>query len=307
MYLSLKKRLLGAGYPQEYLCLAKNDYDRPFKVVIEGTKLDISESHMMLGYSPLLIGIPILGNINNSPVKLNFLFNDEVIASIGMKHIKNVNAGNHILPVYEGVKAEHKFIPAIGRMLLGARQYLRSLKKGNVRLKGNIYDQVRTAYSVPREISIVTTGNRGTYNIFPTDLHGRINKDHYADSLRINGNAGKQVERSGQMVLSRIDASQFEQAYSLGKNHMAELKSIPGDNKFLLSEKFKLPVADGAISYLELERIAGEGFDAGVHRVHIFRIVNEKILGKGNPLAHIHNYAAAWRQRQGIKTEYLFR
>jgi hypothetical protein len=307
MISALKKKLLGVSFPQEYLCLAKDLYVHPFRVEIEAKKLDVSENHMMLGYSPLIIGIPMPPGNNYEKVTLNFLFEGKVIASINMNQIHQVKAGNSILHVYEGVRVKHEFVPKFSRLLLGARGYLRSLKKGNVRLKGNIYDQVRVAYSVPREISIVTTGSNGYYNIFPTDLHGRINKEYYADSLRISGKAGKQVEDSGHLVLSRIDASYYKQSYTLGKNHMADLKPIGEDEDMQLSEKLSLPVAAGAISYLELERIAGVGFDKGVHRVHIFRIINEKFLRNGNPLAHIHNYAAAWRENHGIKTDYLFR
>lgn len=307
MFSIIKKKVLGVDFPQEYLCVAADKYAHPFRIEIESMKLDVSEAHMMLGYSPLLIGIPILTENGDEYITLNFLFNEKVIAFIRMKKISAIKAGNTILHVYEGIKAKHEFIPEFSKLLLGLRHYLRSLRKGNVRLKGNIYDQVRAAYSVPREISIVTTGPPGYYNIFPTDLHGRINEEYYADSLRTGGNAGKQVEDSGRMVLSRIDVTHYMQAYSLGKNHMAELKPIPSGGNMILSEKFGLPVSVGALSYLELERISAEGLVKGIHKVHIFRIINEKILKKGSQLAHIHNYAAAWRVKNGIKTEYLYR
>lgn len=303
----LKKRLLGVDFPQEYLCFGKNQYTNRFRVEIESSKLDVGNSHIMLGYSPLLIGIPMTPGNDDERITLNFLNEVNVIASITLNKIQTVNSGNSILQIYEGARAKHEFIPRLSRILLGLRQYLRSLRKGNIRLKGNIYDQVRVAYSVPREISIVTTGSDGYFNMFPTDLHGRINYEHYADSLRIGGKAGKQVEDSGRMVLSRIDASYYKQSYSLGKNHMAELKPIGADSNITLSEKLSLPVAGGAISYIELERISGVGFDKGVHRIHIFRIINEKLIKDGSPLAHIHNYAAAWRENNGIKTEYLYR
>ena len=160
---------------------------------------------------------------------------------------------------------------------------------------------------MPREISIVTTGPPGFYNIFPTDLHGRINEEYYADSLRSSGNAGKQVEDSGRMVISRIDAAQYREAYSLGRNHMAELKTSHFESGMILSEKLGLPVAEGALSYIELERIATEGFVKGIHRVLIFRIINEKIIKIGSPLAHIHNYTAAWMEKRVIMTKYLYR
>ena len=70
--------------------------------------------------------------------------------------------------------------------------------------------------------------------MFPTDLHGQVNDGFYVGSLRHGGKANEQVERSKNIALSRVDLSWCKQAYTLGKNHMQDLKDF---NSFLISNK----------------------------------------------------------------------
>jgi hypothetical protein len=180
-------------------------------------------------------------------------------------------------------------------------------KKGNIFLNNNLYTQVQIAYSVPRIISLITVGSGGLYNLFPTDLHGLVNEQYYVSSLRHGGEACKQVENAGRIVISQVPSEVYKTVYALGKNHMQELK--PKENFFFSESQsgvFKLPMPKSLLSYRELE-LAGS-FEHGIHKLFLYKIISSQAVRKDpSTLAHIHNCYATWRHRKGLPGNYLLR
>ncbi|MER3328232.1 MAG: hypothetical protein RIF34_01550, partial [Candidatus Kapaibacterium sp.] len=152
----------------------------------------------------------------------------------------------------------------------------------------------------------ITVAENELMNMFPTDLHGGIDKDHYISSLRIGGEACEQIERIGRIIVSDIDSVFYQSAYDLGKNHMQSMKPL---TKFDLSneysEVFKFPLPTGVGSYKELEVM--ETFDIGIHRLFIYNVLRERTVKPISPLFHIHSYYAQWRKNNKLPTDYLFR
>src|SRR4029077_21058346 len=107
--------------------------------------------------------------------------------------------------------------------------------------------------------------------------------------------------------LSQVSADAYKLAYSLGKNHMQELRpreDLPFDEA--LSASFLLPLPQGVVSYRELELT--ESFDHGIHRLLLFKIVSQHAVREDMAtLAHIHNAYATWRHNKGLAGNYLLR
>jgi len=96
-------------------------------------------------------------------------------------------------------------------------------------------------------------------------------------------------------------------AYSLGKNHMQEVK--PKRN-FLFSESvskvFSLPLPESSLKYYELSLL--DSFNQGIHKLLLYKIVwNETVDPEPSTLAHIHNCYATWRHQRGLPGNYLLR
>jgi hypothetical protein len=166
---------------------------------------------------------------------------------------------------------------------------------------------VQIAYAVPRNISLITVGNNGLYNLFPTDLHGQLDQAHYIISLRTGGKAAQQVAAAGKLLISQVHADAYKIVYGLGKNHMQELKAIKnfpfrGD----WSEKFTLPLPKHAVASREL--ILLDTFTHGIHNIMLFKIVSDSHPEpQSESLAHIHNSYATWRYKNGLPGNYLLR
>jgi hypothetical protein len=79
---------------------------------------------------------------------------------------------------------------------------------------------------------------------------------------------------------------------------MQELKSF---SAFRLcgrkSKLLHLPLPASVLQYMELELFTS--FDAGIHRIHLYRILHTEKVKDGLTLAHIHQYYAQWRIDHG--------
>jgi len=316
-------KLNGLHFNQEYLCLTKEYLDQPLFVYIIADKRiikDITNHHLFTGYSPLVFTFPFYKEIDlSNHENINILFsyrefkpNDvlnakDALASITLKKIHEQGLENDRFFYYEGRTASHRFISSFYQAVIQFQNQLYNKKPGNVYLPGNLLKQVQVAYSLPRIISLITVKQNDLFNLFPTDLHGQIDDEHYIISLRYEGKAANQVEMTQKILITEIDPSFYKTVYSLGKNHMQELKA---KDQFPFSEGFsdllQLPLPKSAVCYRELE--LEQRLDHGIHRFFLFKIINKKlIVDKPDTLAHIHNVYATWRHNKGLPGNYLLR
>jgi flavin reductase (DIM6/NTAB) family NADH-FMN oxidoreductase RutF len=317
----LLNKLNGLHYRQEYLCLAKESFQNPLHAYFVNDShivKDITNEHLFTGYSPLIF------TLNSSEFKEPFFTikiafsqlslqpNDffkerDALAELSLRFIQKQKVGNNEIYYYEGVRGEHQFLPVFRQYIVGLNNQLYNRKTGNVFLNKNLYKQVQIAYSIPRIISLVTVGSGGLYNLFPTDLHGPVNDQYYVSSLRHGGEACKQVESAGRIVISQVHSEAYKTVYSLGKNHMQQLK--PKENFFFseaLSKALSLPLPGSVLSYRELELV--DSFEHGIHNLLLYKIVSSQVVSTElSTLSHIHNCYATWRYHKGLPGHYLLR
>lgn len=327
----VKEKILGSALPQEYACLALETIKDPLRVLLtvkeKGTFIDVSDSHLFLGYKPLIMGIS-LGNssehydhllkckeiclsFHDSEFERNinwrgFPSPNKSVARMILLKKHTMECDVNTLFLFEGVYAQHEFINGFNQFINRQREKRRRDRKVNINLSENLADQVQIAYSIPRIISIITLSAHNKMNMFPTDLHGAVGNDFYIGSLRHGGQANEQVEQFKRIALSRVDVSWCKQAYVLGKNHMQDLKEF---NSFLIGIKrsacFGIPLPEAMLSYRELEQT--NSVDIGIHRVHSYRVANELQGPAALTLSHIHRFYAQWRVSNGKPTKFYWR
>jgi flavin reductase (DIM6/NTAB) family NADH-FMN oxidoreductase RutF len=316
----IKKFLTGLTIPQEYVCLNSKELQYPLSVFlsVDKGKLDVTASHLFLGYKPLILALPFKVNDQSYQVVKNLnqlsldFENPEAIKPTRLAQLVLKRIGEKVFEkdgilFYEGTLGEHRFMYFIHQWTAQQREKFRKQNSNNVGLPGNLVEQVRIAYSVPRRISIVTVSDGNLMNMFPTDLHGPVGEKFYAGSLRLGGLANDQIEKSKRIVISEVEPSFYKHAYSFGKNHMRELQK---ESEFPLhsirSRNFNFPLPVAVTSYRELKRI--DSFDVGIHRVHLYEVIHQQTIQDNKPsLTHIHQYYAQWRLDHGLETNMLLR
>ena len=298
----------------------------PLKVILSSknnaNESDVTASHIFLGYKPLVIGLIandadllsdeiclsfVHGSFNSDTKWNGFSTDSRAVARILLKKVQQKDLDGQLIYLFEAWHAEHRLIGAFHQFVNNTREKFKTRGKDNVSLPGNLFDQVRIAYSVPRKISVVTVSDSTLVNMFPTDLHGAIGNSYYASSLRIGGRANAQVESLRRIVISDVDASSYMEVYSMGKNHMMDLQN---EGRFMLhhqrSRIFNFPLPEWALRYKEM--IHQGSTDLGIHRIHFYRVINNRVLENAGPtLAHIQQYYAQWRMDQDLPTTLMLR
>jgi hypothetical protein len=315
-------KLNGLHYPQEYLCLAHETFEQPLHAYLidDGIPIkDITKLHSFVGYSPLIFSLSsaAIDPIRSSTINIAFTQHElhpngsfkpkDAIAMLCLKKIKEQEAGNETILYYEGVKGSHHFISPFHQFMIQLHNRLYNNKTGNVYLPGNLYKQVQVAYSLPRNISMITVRQNNRFNLFPTDLHGPVNEDLYIVSLRHDGKACEQVISAGRILLTQVDSDFYKMAYALGKNHMQQMSTMenyPFSDG--VSVHLQLPLPRSALFYRELE--LRDSFIHGIHQVMLFKtLYRQRFQDNPSTLAHIHNVYATWRQNKGLPGNYLLR
>jgi flavin reductase (DIM6/NTAB) family NADH-FMN oxidoreductase RutF len=325
----VRKLLLGTGLPQEYLCI-KESLEAPLSVFLTGKSTayqkEVSRSHLFLGYRPLVMAVVfdkssddakwadqqdqvclsfIQGALTINSNWKGFGTDQRAVANLALEKIKTFELGDSRVFVLQGEAGAHKFLSVFHQVANQLKEKLMKKLPGNIDLPGNLYDQVITAYAIPRSISVITVLDGSKMNLFPTDLHGPAGS-YYLSSLRIGGKANEQIERTGTIAMSRVDPIAFRLVYEAGKNHMADPTSP--DNFKLAKVRSKvggIPLPEAVLSYKELEQTGS--FDVGIHRIHYYEVVASEVLTAGPGLAHVHRYYAQWRLNQHLHTEIFFR
>jgi flavin reductase (DIM6/NTAB) family NADH-FMN oxidoreductase RutF len=312
--------------PQEYVCVALEDMpDHPsvFMTTRDSTQIiDVTSRHLMLGYKPLMIAIPLDDTDRErqsvSRICLSFTggefkpggrwrgFNTAA-NSIARLTLSRMNDGLKVpgLAIFAGEYGEHSFLPLHQAWANRLSDLIRTKPGSDANLEGNPYKQARIAYSVPRTISVVTVKDGDLLNYFPTDLHGAFGSDQYLSSLRIGGLACDQVQRTSRIVISTVDVEAFRQTYALGKNHMRMPQPAGNFEQAAILSPSGIPVYPNATRYLELDR-SGH-WDSGIHRIFKYRVAGKGHVRDGKTLAHIHRYYAQWRLNHHRSAEYFFR
>ena len=315
----LLSRFNGLHFSQEYICFGQELFHQPlFAYLVNQEKVikDITGLHAFVGYCPLVYAIP--SAITREPyIRLAFsaearqpndIFKEkDAIALLDLQMINEISMGSSTTVFYEGISGRHQFLSAFHQAVIRVYNHLYNRKPGNVFLHDDLYRQVQIADAIPRNISLITVGQDGLFNCFPTDLHGPFEKDHYMISLRHQGKACRQVIGAGNILLTEMDSRQYKTVYSLGKNHMQDFKS-PEHFHFSrsVSLHFGLPVPEKGVRYRELA--LEDSFNHGIHKIMMFRVVNQESLDQeSTTLAHIHAAYATWRQNKALPGNYLLR
>jgi hypothetical protein len=316
----LLDKLNGLYFSQEYLCLSKESFAQPLHVcLVENARVikEITESHLFVGYSPLIFAFSSSTSGENRQLDLlftarPFLPNEivrkkDAIARLSLQRIHALAGSADTIEFYEGIKGTHHFVSPFHQSIIQLANKLYNKTAGNVFLQGNLYSQIQIAYSLPRKICLITVGENKLYNVFPTDLHGQINEQEYIISLRHEGKACHEVEHAAKIALSDMPVDQYKDVYSLGKNHTKALRDASEFNFGRAHSKlFSLPLPNKVLSYKEL--MLETSFIHGIHKILLFKIAHEeKFTTTPATLSHVHNCYATWRHSQGLPSNFLLR
>ena len=139
-------KLNGLKFSQEYLCLSREDFTDPLKIILKSGNInkDITAGHAFIGYKPLIIAIP-LDTLPVIPdlISADFIHKNKKIASLKLRLFHKLNLEE--IAFYESKYGSHRFITSFHQFISGLYNSLYNKKSGNVYLKNNLLKQVQIA------------------------------------------------------------------------------------------------------------------------------------------------------------------
>lgn len=299
----LKKLLLGVVHQQEYICAQAGGVHGELNcfALVNGNKIPVTDELLFLGYRPLIMGW-ITEKFENKELVLLFERKDngKLIASLRLHIEQKFPLEEKTLFLFKGISSMQKFESGFHRFMFSWYERFRTKKPGNIDLDPELYNQVKIAYSIPREIKLVTLGKENAWNVFPTDLHGRAGNKAYIISLRNDKKACRQVMETGKLALWSVSADHAAEVYALGKNHSSDLS--PAENHSFTGNKsdtFHFPEPTGAINCEELELQNTLG-DIGIHRILLFKSISGNSPDAPQRLMHLHRSYLQWHIKNGF-------
>jgi flavin reductase (DIM6/NTAB) family NADH-FMN oxidoreductase RutF len=148
----------------------------------------------------------------------------------------------------------------------------------------------------PHPVVLTSLTDETGGNIFPMNIMGNLDEDHFAFALKDSRRAAHLVERIGRIAMSNIPIQYAPLAYQFAVHHTMDyidFDKLP----FGLRESsvFGIPVPEFALRVRELE--IKKVHPIGSHTLFIAQIVHDEIISRELGLSVIHGFYQAWRLR----------
>ncbi|CAN5909392.1 hypothetical protein BH11BAC7_BH11BAC7_05680 [soil metagenome] len=299
----LKKLLLGITHPQEYICAAAGTISAGLDcyALVNDKRINVTDSLLFLGYRPLVMAW-VTTEFEGRELVLQFVRKDNkaLVATLKLKPAEKFPLEEKTIFLFKGIGSSQKLESRFHQFMFRWYERFRPKQNGNIDLDPELYNQVKIAYSIPREIKVVTLEKENKWNVFPTDLHGKAGSASYIISLRHDKQPCRQLMETGKLALWSVNADRAQEVYAMGKNHSrdfsaAENFSFTGNE----SPQFHFPEPVGAINCEELE-LRSTIADIGIHRIFLLKSVSRNPSSDPQRLMHIHRAYYQWHIKNGF-------
>jgi flavin reductase (DIM6/NTAB) family NADH-FMN oxidoreductase RutF len=171
-------------------------------------------------------------------------------------------------------------------------------KPGNFSMPPEAVHQMMVFYMCPRPVVAVSVEHGTHRNLFPMDLIGHLDGEHFSLALRTTSPSIDAMVAAGRVAIADFPATEVRTAYALGAHHRDSLASW-ADASVALSRSrlFELPVPASALRVREISFLTSETI--GSHRMFIGRVVSDDVRGSGPQLCHVPGIYARFRTRAG--------
>ena len=297
--LAVVKRLLRKLFPalfptSEYVTGSAEGLPCMLKcvAVVDGKRIEFEKQPMFLGYKPLVMGVcvpyeqtELFRSARSIGLNYENIKSNQKVARIDLKYDQQVELDDTTLLLFIGISSSQNFERTVERWAFKVNQWLSTKSANNIDLSSTEYDQLKIAYSVPREIRMVTVRHELGANSFPIDLFGSAGMKHLILSLRHEKKSCSQILEAKQITMRHMFGTYAPIAYFTGRCHSMNW------------HKAVLPPDQIGKEEFEFKQIIG---DYGVHRVILLSRISPTVAESPEKLVHVHRSYANWHIRQGF-------
>jgi flavin reductase (DIM6/NTAB) family NADH-FMN oxidoreductase RutF len=309
---AFRQLLLGSANVPQQCVIGIRDPQSEISVWLEGagTLIDVTHNNVMVGASPLAIGIG-LGKTDcqaarRSRLSLRFRAmkgERRLLGEIRLRMTEAIPIGEEQLCVFETRGCRNYCVPRVRLWIRNMHHAYRKWK--SERRSAAPASQIRTSelrsvfafYICPRPVVLVSVLHQGVGNIFPMDLIGPVGTRHFALALHNTSAPMRLVERSRRIAVSNVPIEHSSHAFELGKNHNIPAMDFSGLSfPTIPSETFGIPVPQFSLRTREMQIETVRTLES--HTLFVATVVKDRSRNEGVQMFQIHGFYQAWRQRQ---------
>ena len=271
--------------------------------------IDVSDRHVPVSMRPLVIGLRLDDVTAAPPARgLTLVALDRAtgveLGAIALEGAGTLPIGTQTLSLCRTIGSRNVTRGAVTRATRYALAWIHA-KRAPARGDGlcmsaadlrclNVY------YCWPRPVFLVGVAHDGRNNLFPMDLVGRVDPDHFLLTLRATSPAIELMETSRVIAMSGAPADRLQAVYALGAHHRkqsVDTSALPFPVR--LSPLHGLPMlTDGFTRELTVQQVHRVGSHVMfVCRVDVEQGTTERQLG------HVSEMYAEWLAERGRTVE----
>ena len=273
------------------------------------TPRDVSECHVPVSMRPLVLGLRLDEAVDErSPASLRLIARDRAtddkLGEITLAPVGSLSLGSSVLSLFRTTRSRNAMVsPATRwrRYTLAWIHAQRAPSRGDGLCMSaadlrclNIY------YTWPRRVFLVGVGAGERTNLFPMDLVGRADPEHFLLALRASSPAIELMEASRVIAMSGAPAEQLGAIYALGAHHRkasVDTSALPFPVR--RSPLHGLPIlTEGFTRELTVQHV----HRVGSHVLFVCRVDDEKGATR-RQLGHVSLMYAEWRAKRGRPVE----
>lgn len=306
------KRLLSSlwhGRPLRHLPIALGASDQPLaRFELQGLAaepIDVSDRHVPVSMRPLVLGLRIddlagAEHARRLTVVARDSASDEYLGEIALEPAGTLPIGTRTLSLFRTIGSRNATSRGPARTWRYALAWIHA-RRAPARGDGlcmsaadlrclNVY------YTWPRRVFLVGVAHGERSNVFPMDLVGRVDPDHFLLALRATSPAIELMETSRVIAMSGAPADRLQTIYSLGAHHRkASVDTSVLPFPVRRSPRHGLPMlAEGFTRELTVQEV----YRVGSHVLFICR-VDEEQGTTPRQLGHVSEMYVEWMRRRG--------
>ena len=309
---ALRQWVLGSANVPQQCVLGLRDPQSEVGVWLEGagTPIDVTHNNVMVGASPLAIGIGLGKTAGQAACGSLLLLRfremrgeRRLLGEIRLRMTQTTAIGDEQLCVFETRGCRNYCVPRVRLWIRNMHHAYRKWKSERrsaapaSKIRTSELRSVFTFYICPRPVVLVSVLHQDAGNIFPMDLIGPLGSRHFALALHNTSAPLRLIEQSRRIAVSGIPIEQSSHAFELGKNHNAVTIDFGGLNfPAIPSETFGIPVPQFSLRIREMQIETVRRFES--HTLFVATVVKDQSRSEGLQMFQTHGLYQAWRQRQ---------
>ena len=273
------------------------------------TPHDVSERHVPVSMRPLVLGLRLDEVIDErSTASLRLIARDRAtddrLGEITLAPAGSVSLGSSALSLFRATRSRNAMVSTATRWRRYTLAWIhaqRAPSRGDGLCMSaadlrclNIY------YTWPRRVFLVGVAAEERSNLFPMDLVGRVDAEHFLLALRATSPAIELMESSRVIAMSGAPADQLGAIYALGAHHRktsVDTSALPFPVR--RSPRHGLPIlTEGFTRELTVQHV----HRVGSHVLFVCRVDDEQGATR-RQLAHVSLMYAEWLAKRGRPVE----